>query len=138
MALGFGHPLEVVVADDDVRMCHAVAEVLRLEGCNVEEVSDGEELLRCIARRDGADPLDTSVDIVIADVRMPRVGGLDALLRIHGAHAQLPVLLMTAEVDRDLRRRVRELGGALLQKPFTCDALCAAVRAEIEAAQGRA
>jgi DNA-binding response OmpR family regulator len=118
----------VIVAEDDANMRALVADILRGEGFEVEEVPDGRGLLMRLGeaflrRRRG-----TAIDLVVSDVRMPFCSGLDVLKKISLARNTTPVLLMTAFGEHGLEARVRELGGRLLDKPFTPHALRQAVR----------
>ncbi len=121
-------PLRIALADDDPRMRYAVAEILRMEGNEVEELADGQELLAHVAGAIFTHAEPAGVDLVVSDVHMPRLGGLEVLRRIRVVCGPLPVLLMTADPDPSFRRQVANLGGALLEKPFSCEALHEVVR----------
>ena len=118
----------VVVAEDDPNMRELVAHILRKDDFDVEEVPDGQRLLvrlveAFLPRRQGA-----VIDLIVSDVRMPFCSGLDILKKVRLSRYPVPVLLMTAFGEQGLERRVRELGGALLDKPFTPVALRRAAR----------
>ncbi len=118
----------VVVAEDDPNMRELVAQILRKDDFDVEEVPDGQRLLvrlveAFLPRRQGA-----VIDLIVSDVRMPFCSGLDILKKVRLSRYPVPVLLMTAFGEQGLERRVRELGGALLDKPFTPVALRRAAR----------
>jgi DNA-binding response OmpR family regulator len=118
----------VLVAEDDANMRELVAHILRKDGLEVEEIPDGQRLLLRIVeaflpRREG-----DAIDLIVSDVRMPFCSGLDILKKVHLSRYTTPVLLMTAFGEQGLERRVRELGGRLLDKPFTPHALREAVR----------
>jgi DNA-binding response OmpR family regulator len=128
LGIGVARRLRVLVAEDDVHMRELVAHVLRREGLEVEEIPDGQRLLvrlveAFVPRRVGA-----AVDLVVSDVRMPFCSGLDVLKSVRLSRCPVPVLLMTAFGEQGLERRVRELGGLLLDKPFTPLALRTMVR----------
>lgn len=105
-----------------------VAEILRKEGLEVEEIADGRRLLARLLEAFLDSREDAAVDLIVSDVRMPFCTGLDILERLRLSRRETPVLLMTAFGERDLSARVRELGGRLLDKPFTPGALRRAVR----------
>ena len=119
-----GRRLLVVVADDDGLLRRVVANVLRAEGHEVEEVADGEELfarvVRSFAVGERALP---AIDLIVSDVCMPRSSGLDVLRKLRGARKQTPVVLMSGTADAPLRASARALDAGLLEKPFTVDAL---------------
>jgi len=109
-------------------MRELVADLVRREGCDVEELADGEQLLvrvvtAMLPRRQAS-----GIDLIVSDVRMPFCSGLDVLKKLRVAHRTTPVILMTAFGDPWLRERVQVLGGLLLDKPFKLQALRDAVR----------
>lgn len=122
-ALRAQHP-RVLVAEDDDSMRELVAEILRAEGCEVEELADGEQLMaRVIAE---ARP---RADLIVSDVRMPVCSGLAVLQKLREEHRMIPMILTTAFGDAWQRARVEALGGVLLDKPFGAQALRSAARA---------
>jgi two-component system, response regulator, stage 0 sporulation protein F len=125
-------PPRVLVAEDDEQMRRLVADVLLKDGYDVEELADGKELLLRVVEAFLPHHPHSGIDVVVTDLRMPFCSGLDVLKKLRVAHRTTPVLLMTAFGEHGLRERVRDLGGMLLDKPFTPLALRAAVRALFE------
>jgi len=122
--------VRVFLAEDDAALRHLIATVLRADGYEVIEAEDGPELLDRLASTllDDAplDPPDT--DVIVTDVRMPGVSGLDVLLGLRRAQWRTPVIVMTAHADPAMQRRARRLGAAaFLAKPIELDHLRAAV-----------
>lgn len=118
----------VVLAEDDREMRMLVGATLRREGWDVVEASDGIDLLDCIAW-----VLETRADgdqcVLVSDVRMPGMSGLDALERLRGLGWPGGIILITAFGDAATHSRARDLGAsAVLDKPFDLDALCDAIR----------
>jgi two-component system cell cycle sensor histidine kinase/response regulator CckA len=112
----------VLVVDDDRGVLRLTARILRLEGYTVLEASSGAEALRL---------LDTEPDIrlVVTDVVMPGMHGLDLTTRILERDPRPLVVLMTghaAELSPQLERRDPSL--PLLLKPFTAQQLLKTVR----------
>ena len=119
----------VLVAEDDADMRALVADILRKEGLDVEELANGQRLLVRVVEAFGSGREgDAGIDLIVSDVRMPFCSGLDILKKVHLSRYPIPVLLMTAFGEQGLERRVRELGGRLLDKPFTPLALRQMVR----------
>jgi DNA-binding response OmpR family regulator len=116
----------VLVAEDDASMREFVGHVLRKEALEVEELPDGERLL--VRLIEAFMPRHRGVDLVVSDVHMPFCSGLDILKKVRLSRYPTPVLLMTAVGEQGLAARVRELGGRLLEKPFTSHALLQVVR----------
>lgn len=101
----------VVVAEDEALIRLDLAEMLAEEGYDVvAAVDDGE---RAIARTEELRP-----DLVILDVKMPRLDGIAAAERI-AAQRIAPIVMLTAFSQRDLVERARDAGAmAYLVKPF--------------------
>ncbi len=111
-------PTLVLVVDDEEPLRRVVRRALEADGCAVLEAPDGEEALRVIQR------LDRPPDLVLTDLRMPRVGGRELAEVLSVFRPGLPVVGMTgfagaAHPDRRL---------PLLIKPFTLPMLLDAVR----------
>ncbi|HEV8325337.1 MAG TPA: response regulator [Myxococcota bacterium] len=108
-------PPRVLVAEDDHEMRSLLVATLRRDGCVVEEAVDGADLL---AR------LSAGFDLVISDVRMPGLTGLEVLARLRRAGGSTPFILITAFGDADLHAEARRVGTAtVFDKPFDLDDL---------------
>ncbi len=107
----------ILVAEDDLEMRRLVVDALVEDGHDVLAVGDGAALLVELARSDRFHY--RSVDLVIADVRMPICSGLEALETLRGVGAPFPFLLMTAFGDDELHEKARRLGATLIAKPFS-------------------
>ena len=84
----------VLVADDEASIRHVLTLVLSESGYEVRAVSDGEEALKELAAR--------SYDVVISDVRMPKVDGMALLRQALAANPDLTFLVMSAYGSKDL------------------------------------
>jgi CheY-like chemotaxis protein len=125
----------VLVAEDDPDMRRLIATSLRMAGHKVVEATDGMDVL---------DRMETMIrdlcpdafDVIVSDVNMPGLSGLDVLAALRCTHWTTPVVLITAFGDEETRAEARELGAsAILDKPLDPEALRSAVR---DAAQARA
>jgi CheY-like chemotaxis protein len=127
--------MRVVLAEDDVQLRRLLATALRGGGYEVIEASDGQELVDRIVDAIGADAQPSDPIIVVSDVRMPGLGGLDVLAALECAGRRLPIILMTAFADEDLRAEAHSLGARIvLTKPFDLNALRGAIeRLSLEA-----
>jgi two-component system, response regulator PdtaR len=101
----------VLVAEDEALIRLDLVEMLREEGYQVAgEAADGEEAVRLAT--------ELKPDLVILDVKMPKVDGIDAASKIAGKRIA-PVVILTAFSQRDLVERARDAGAmAYLVKPF--------------------
>jgi CheY-like chemotaxis protein len=120
----------VIVAEDDDDMRNLVVQLLRDEGFHVVAARDGLELLERIADRltaRGGQPL----DLIVTDVRMQGVTGLEVLAGLRERDWSTPVILMTAFGDASVHEEAARLGAlAVIDKPFDFDALRRLVRGE--------
>jgi two-component system response regulator MprA len=116
--------MKVFVVDDDAAVRESLARALRLEGYDVELAADGAEALERL-EGDGA-----GVDLVVLDVLMPDVDGLEVCRRLRRAGSRLPVLMLTARDE--VADRVAGLDAGAddyVVKPFALAELLARVRA---------
>jgi two-component system, cell cycle response regulator CpdR len=119
--------LHAVVADDDAGMRAVVAEALRLDGHQVEEAADGVELLFHVSRSFVTGARVAPIDLVVSEVEMPYCTGLEVLRKLRSGRRTTPVVLMSGRGGDALAASVADLGGKLLEKPFTFGELRTAV-----------
>ncbi|HEY7725033.1 MAG TPA: response regulator [Anaeromyxobacteraceae bacterium] len=115
----------VLVAEDEDALRKVVGRTLEQLGLAVLGARTGEEAL---ALAQG-----TPVDVLLADVVMPRMSGPDLAAALRRDHADLKVLLMTAFPGDPRAVRAAEAGEAVLHKPFRRSALEERLRALLEA-----
>jgi DNA-binding NtrC family response regulator len=114
----------ILIVDDDAGQRSLLDSFLRSQGFETVVVSAGEQALEVLA----AQP----VHMMISDVRMPGISGLETLRRTRREHAILPVLLVTAYPDvRDAVGAMRDGAVNYLEKPIDLDELLATVRKSI-------
>ena len=108
----------VLLAEDDPSARTILAKVLREMGLEVIETDDGGRLLVAITSfyKNGHSP--DELDLVITDVRMPVLSGLEIFKGLRVAHWTLPVIVMTAFETKEVSDTVRRYGAALLIKPL--------------------
>lgn len=111
----------VLVAEDDPALRELVASALRRDAYEVEEARNGVELVEQL----GTLWLEQRIPaLIIADVRMPRLGGLDVLAGLRRPEGTIPFLVITAFGSREMRQEARVLGAAaVLDKPFRMSTL---------------
>lgn len=121
-------PPLVLVVEDDREMRRLLVMVMRSEGWHVLEASDGTEAAATLQACIGTDRRFVP-DLVVTDVRLPGLSGLDVLTRLRLRDRITPVLVITAFGDDETHARARRLGAAdVLDKPFHLDELRRAVR----------
>ncbi|PZG17187.1 response regulator transcription factor [Nonomuraea aridisoli] len=111
----------VLVAEDDVKQAELIRRYLEREGHDVVAVHDGREALDSVRRR--------APDLLVLDVMMPRVDGLD-VCRVLRAESDIPVLMLTARSTEDDLLLGLDLGADdYMTKPYSPRELMARVRA---------
>ena len=122
----------VLLAEDEEAVRGLIAESLRLEGYTVIEAADGEEALRAAAESEA--PL----DLLVTDLRMPRLDGLALAERLRRKLPGLAVLYLTGYLERMPEGGATAMvpGAALLNKPFKPADLLARVRGVLAAGAG--
>jgi DNA-binding response OmpR family regulator len=104
----------VLVVDDDPDVCDLVTYKLEQSGFEVRRASDGDEAMREVAKR--------VPDLVLLDIMMPGISGLEVLERWRSDHAtaSIPVVLLTAKAQENDVERGFELGADdYVVKPFS-------------------
>jgi DNA-binding NtrC family response regulator len=106
----------ILVVDDDRAMVATLLDVLSLHGWEAVGAYDGEEAVALAGRE--------SMDVVLMDIRMPRLDGVAALRAIKRAHPGTRVMLMTAHAAQDLLAQAEREGVLrILRKPVALDQL---------------
>lgn len=101
----------ILVIDDDPITRNGVAEVLQEEGYAVAVAADGHE---GIAEFTAFHP-----HLVITDLQMPRVNGLGVIAHVQRVAPATPLILCTADIALDAKRKAQDLGIAgFINKPF--------------------
>jgi two-component system OmpR family response regulator len=114
--------LRLLIAEDDPILADGLMHSLRRAGYAVDCVADG-------VAADAALAADT-FDLLILDLGLPRLPGLDVLKRLRARRSTLPVLILTARDSTDDRVKGLDLGADdYLSKPFDLAELEARVRA---------
>jgi CheY-like chemotaxis protein len=103
----------VLVADDDAQLLDAVSEALTQLEATVVRASSGADLIEQLAT---AGPF----DLVVTDISMPWMSGLQAMRSTRAAGLATSVIVMTALTDPRIPAQVQALGAnaVLLRKPF--------------------
>jgi CheY-like chemotaxis protein len=126
----------IVLAEDDGEMRRLLAQSLARDGYEVVEVPDGSQLVSNIV-----DSLRESrpVDLVVSDVRMPGLGGFEAVAWLRELGCRAPVILITAFGDRSVHAEGVRVGAVrVLDKPFELDQLRQLVRELFAPSRARA
>jgi CheY-like chemotaxis protein len=118
----------VIVAEDEADVRQLVAVALRGLGYDIIEARNGVELLDELGDVLLNGDLTGCPDVIISDIRMPGLTGLEILAGLRQAEWPTAIVLMTAYADHDTRQEAVRLGAdALFAKPFDIDDLMTAV-----------
>ena len=114
----------VLIVDDQEVVRKYVEDSLRREGFHVHGATDGLDALRQV------DLLGAAIDLLLTDIRMPRMDGIALASSISEIYPKIPVLFMSGyPFDlREERTKFAPASFAFLAKPFTRQALLEAIR----------
>ncbi len=116
-------PTRVLLVDDDDEVREFAREVLSRHGFRVLTARDGLDGLRVALSNNYA------FDVVVTDVVMPEMGGLQMVKQLRGLRPNLDVLYISGYADRVRTRSELDVDGRYLEKPYTAAALERAVLA---------
>ena len=121
----FAADTQVLLIDDDPHLRQALGQTLDLAGFRATSLGDARELDASLAR--------DWPGVVVSDIRMPGVDGLQLLEQLHAQDPELPVILITGHGDVPLAVKAMRAGAYdFLEKPFPSDALLDSVRRALE------
>jgi two-component system, OmpR family, copper resistance phosphate regulon response regulator CusR len=120
--------MRILIVEDEARIRAFLARAFEAEGFGVDVVGDGRQgLARALAG---------SYDLVILDLLLPGLSGLDALQALHRERSELPVVILSARTDLATKLRGFELGAVdYVAKPFSLDELLARARVHLRRAR---
>lgn len=98
----------LLVVDDEPVPCTVTARMLRAAGFLVRTAASGDEALRIVESE--------GVRLVVTDIAMPGMNGLELAERLRQSRSYLPVLFMSGAMSP---REIRAFSGPFLQKPFS-------------------
>ena len=118
----------VIVVDDEASIRNAVEQWLSLSGFEVQLFNCAEDCLKQLPAH--------FAGVIVSDVRMPGMGGLALLSRVHQLDPDLPVILLTGHGDVPMAvEAMRDGAYDFLEKPFSPDALLSSLRRALEKRQ---
>jgi CheY-like chemotaxis protein len=119
---------KVLVVDDEPEVRQVLHEFLVSRGYDVNVASDGHEALDLLQS--------IKPDLVLLDVAMPGLDGVETLKRIVALDPSLPVIMVTANADIGVTSKLLAIGAVdYVPKPFDLDYLDQAVSIQVTAAQ---
>jgi len=117
-----GSPVRALVVDDEPTLAELLATVLRYEGWSVEQAHTGQAALKAVKE---IDP-----DVIVLDIMLPDIDGLEVLRRVRTTHPRVPVLFLTAkDAVADRVAGLTAGGDDYVTKPFSLEEVVARLRA---------
>jgi two-component system chemotaxis response regulator CheY len=119
----------VLVVDDEEQIRKVVGMTLRKAGYDVQEAEDGKRAIEVI--NEGENPL--LVDVIICDIRMPKINGTEAIAYFRSQYPSTPVVVLTGYPDVQLATSLLKDGIVeYLVKPVDRDKLLGAVKGAMD------
>ncbi len=114
----------ILVVDDEIEVCNVLRDFLTVKGYEVHTVSDGRSAVAKVG--------EVRPHIVLLDIMMPGMGGLETLKEIRKVDPRVGVIMVTAVFDEELGKRAIELGAYdYITKPVSLDYLDTVLRVKM-------
>jgi len=127
MAEAVGTGKTVLVVDDHEPTRVTIARMLEAGGFTVRQATSADDALERLARES------SEIDMVLSDVTMPGMSGIELQRRLRDANSQVPIIFITAHGDASLRDLAMKAGAAgFLNKPVRSDTLLKEIHAALE------
>jgi two-component system cell cycle sensor histidine kinase/response regulator CckA len=117
----------ILLVEDEAAVRSVAARVLGNQGYTVVQASNGEEALARLNELEGR------IDLILTDVVMPDMGGLELTARLRERHPDLKVLYMSGYAEGDKLQPKMNSEHSFLQKPFSAESLTLKVREVLDA-----
>jgi putative two-component system response regulator len=115
----------LLVVDDDPYVLESIATLLKTYGYKVHACQNANDAMKVIKK--------TAIDMVLTDIKMPQVTGIQLLKEIHAYNQQIPVLLMTAFAELDVAVDAIKQGAFdFITKPYNPDYLLHSVEKAVK------
>ena len=119
----------ILIIDDEKAIRKTLSEILSYEGYKIEEASDGEEGLKKFR--------DKTYDVVLCDIKMPKLDGLEFLDKARDTNPDVPVIMISGHGTIETAVEATKIGAqSFLEKPITMVKLLKAVEAGLSRTNG--
>ena len=109
-------PMRVLIVDDETELVSALVERLDIRGIDADGLNEGPAALEQIKKQ--------SYDVVLLDLKMPGMDGLEVIRRMHAEQPELKIILLTGQCDAETTERGKSSGAwDCLVKPVQIDQL---------------
>lgn len=101
----------LLITDDDLAIRRAIEDIFRGRGLEVSTASDGDEAISVIESGE--------VHLLVVDLHMPRVGGLEVMRHVRSRNRNMPCILMSAALTDTIEREAQQMHAyRVLSKPL--------------------
>lgn len=101
----------LLITDDDRALRRAIADVFRNLGLDIATAGDGDEAISMIEAG--------HIHLIVLDMHMPRVSGLDVMRHVRSRNGKLPFILMSGALDESIEREAEQMHAyRVLSKPL--------------------
>ena len=122
--------VEILIVDDEPRLLRVLRLGLPEHGFNVLTASNGQEALKIL--------FDKQVDVLVTDIRMPIMDGVELIYEMERLGIKLPVVVTTAYADIDTAVKTLKHGACdYIRKPFSVDELVESVKKAMQKISGQ-
>ncbi len=116
--------MRLLVVDDEEDFLRSIVMRIELRGIEVHGVNSGKDALEYLVANPDA------IDIVLLDIKMPGMDGIETLRRIKESHPRVEVIVVTGHVSQEFARLGRDLGAFdHLVKPIRLDTILERIEA---------
>jgi DNA-binding NtrC family response regulator len=116
---------KILIVEDDAATAWALEQSLSDEGYAITSVDSAEKALVALKQQ--------AIELVITDLRLPRMDGLELVRRVQARKTRAPVIVVTAYGNEETQRRLDEAGvHATFAKPFQMDRLRKSVESALK------
>lgn len=117
-----GHIMRIILVEDKIPLANSLVKILRKNNYAVDLAYDGEEALDAIDKH--------SHDLIILDLGLPKVDGLEVIKQLRSAKVNIPILVLTARNQTpDVVLGLNQGADDYLGKPFEIEELLARIQA---------
>ena len=128
-AMQVGAGKRVLVVDDHDPTRQTITRMLEAGGFEVVQASSGNEALACLSRESD------DIDMVLSDVTMPGMTGIDLSYQIRELYPSMPVAIVSGDVSELERSIIGRADVPFIKKPFHAESLYSAVKEAIAKAE---
>jgi DNA-binding response OmpR family regulator len=113
--------MKVLLVDDEIEFVSTLAERLHMRGIEAEDVTSGHEAIERVK--------ETQYDVVVLDLKMVGLDGLETMKKIHEMRPQTGVIILTGHCDEEQLNKGKEFGArCCLVKPINIEKLIEKIR----------